>query len=340
MKKKTSKRKKNKKTSFLPGIAALTVVCVLFGALLISAKVRDQESPATSEVSSTSESVVEEPEIQIPEDLDVPDKITSASTDHFAWIIEGKVFLNGAEIPGQDEAAYWTDLKQVAVADDHIIGLDSQSMAHAVGNNTNLQCGLNEQRGYISIAAGLNCSAAVFFDGTIHTYGTMADEVREALQAETNAKEVDFGEGTVVVLRNDGTVAAAGNNEHGECNVEKWKDIVMIAAGTYCTVGLKKDGTVVIAGDNAYGQKDAEKWSGISYIAAGGRHIVGIKKDGSVVAAGRNDHGECRVDGWKDVVSVAAGYDHTLGLTAAGEVLTAGYDVNDPFGSDSGVESN
>lgn len=44
-----------------------------------------------------------------------------------------------------------------------------------------------------------------------------------------------------VGLRADGTVAAAGNNEYGQCDVDKWNDIVAVSTGELHTVGLKSD---------------------------------------------------------------------------------------------------
>ena len=35
-----------------------------------------------------------------------------------------------------------------------------------------------------------------------------------------------------------------GRNEHGQCNVSGWRDIVAVAAGCAHTLGLKSDGTV------------------------------------------------------------------------------------------------
>ena len=53
-----------------------------------------------------------------------------------------------------------------------------------------------------------------------------------------------------VGLNSDGTVVATGLNQHGQCNVGSWRNIVQIAAGGYFTVGLKSDGIVVAVGSN------------------------------------------------------------------------------------------
>ena len=61
-------------------------------------------------------------------------------------------------------------------------------------------------------------------------------------------------------LKADGTVVAVGKNDHGQCDVSDWRDIVAISAGRTHTVGLKADGTVVSVGDNGKGQCNVTGW--------------------------------------------------------------------------------
>ena len=128
-----------------------------------------------------------------------------------------------------------------------------------------------------------------------------------------------------VGLKANGTVAAMGYNDYGQCDVDDWTDIVAISAGGYYTVGLKADGTVVAVGDNTDGQCEVSDWRDIVAISAGSRHTVGLKSDGTVVAVGYNDEGACDVTDWRDIVSISAGNGHTVGLKADGTVVALGY---------------
>ena len=65
---------------------------------------------------------------------------------------------------------------------------------------------------------------------------------------EFTAETLSAGEYNTIAVRNDGTVVAVGHNEHGECDVSEWTDIVAVSAGSGHTVGLKSDGTVVAVG--------------------------------------------------------------------------------------------
>ena len=127
-----------------------------------------------------------------------------------------------------------------------------------------------------------------------------------------------------VGLKTDGTVVAVGDNEFGQCNVESWKDIVAISAGSYHTVGLKADGTVVAKGSDMYDQCDVSDWKDVVTVSADSYHTVGLKADGTVFAVGSNGDGRCDVKSWKDIVAISAGSSHTVGLKADGTVFAVG----------------
>lgn len=79
-----------------------------------------------------------------------------------------------------------------------------------------------------------------------------------------------------------------------------------IAAGYRHTAGLRSDGTVAAAGNNKYGQCNVDGWCDMAAIAAGNAHTgnghtVGLKSDGTVAATGWNKHGQCEVSGWRDI---------------------------------------
>ena len=127
-----------------------------------------------------------------------------------------------------------------------------------------------------------------------------------------------------VAIRKDGTVVAQGNNEDGECKVDKWTDIVAVDANDGITVGLRKDGVVLTAGSSKNGKRNVGSWRNIVAIAAGEDHTVGLKADGTVVAKGSNKEGQCDVKNWTNIVAIAADSSFTLGLKKDGTVLVAG----------------
>lgn len=93
--------------------------------------------------------------------------------------------------------------------------------------------------------------------------------------------------GTLVGLKDDGTVIAT--DEFEDVSYLEWTDIVSISAGDGFLLGLKKDGTVLACGNNDHGQCNVSGWSdivSIQTISQDGCISFGVRSDGSVMIAG------------------------------------------------------
>ena len=210
------------------------------------------------------------------------------------------------------------------------------------------------------LAAGDDTGAAIAF-GQAGDYQDAKQQSMDLWNTFAVRETVGAGASHTVGLKPDGTVVAVGHNNHNQCEVGDWQDIVAVSAGGYYTVGLKSDGTVVAVGENDDGQCDVSDWKnivsirtgwsdtvglksdgtkvvvGISYVerytndwqdimavSAGYDYAVGLKSDGTVVAVGYNNEGQCDVSSWRDIVAVSAGWDHTVGLKSDGTVVAVG----------------
>ncbi len=120
--------------------------------------------------------------------------------------------------------------------------------------------------------------------------------ITEARRAAAKAAgSFSAGGGHAVMVREDGTCAAIGDNSFGQCEVGDWRDIVQVSAGNTHTVGLRADGTVVAAGANALSAQDKKapnpcavgSWRDVVWVEAHGDSTLGVRKNGKVVAAGR-----------------------------------------------------
>ena len=251
--------------------------------------------------------------------------ICAASMYHSAWIREGKLYIAGEPFENQEAVDSWKRLVQVSVSDNHLVALDHTGQVYAIGNNIAQQCEVDAHQMVVSVAAGLYCTAVVLVDGEVLVYGIMDENERAGLLSETAAAKVVLSEDHAVVLRKDGTAAAYGNNEEGQCKVQDWKNLADIAVGRHYTVGVTKKGEVLFTGADYNGQAQAASWRGITQIAAGTGHVLGLKKDGTVVAAGRNNSQECEVGDWEHIVAVAAGYSHSIGLDENGNFCSVGF---------------
>ena len=136
---------------------------------------------------------------------------------------------------------------------------------------------------------------------------------------------IAVGKNHIVGVKPDGTVAVYGKNEHGECNVGRWKNIQEVAVGDTFTVGLKTDGTAVSCGSNDRGQCNVFGFKDMIQIAAGAAHTVGLKSDGKVIAVGDNRLGQCDVGDWDDVKMIAVSDSDTFAVKNDGRIVGCGF---------------
>jgi hypothetical protein len=174
-----------------------------------------------------------------------------------------------------------------------------------------------------TIAGGGRHTVGIRPDGTVVATGNN-DDGQCNVDGWTDIGLVAAGFSHTVGLEEAGTVVATGNNDDGQCNVGGWTDIALVVAGDWHTVGLKNDGSVVATGKSDQGQCDILGWADIQQVAAGGAHTIALEEGGTVVATGRNDEGQCNIDGWTDIQLIAAGYAHTVGLQEYGTVVATG----------------
>lgn len=146
----------------------------------------------------------------------------------------------------------------------------------------------------------------------------------------SNSSYMAAGKYNSIIVRDDGTVVVAGDDEFGELDAKHWTDIVAVSAGDRHIVGLRADGTVVSAGSDDVGQRRISGWSNVIAIAAGDVHTIALKKDGTLLAAGQLYAPRCDVKtlqslaGNKRIVAIAAGYVHTIALLEDGTVIASG----------------
>ena len=98
----------------------------------------------------------------------------------------------------------------------------------------------------------------------------------------------------------------------------------VISAGREHTAALRADGTAAAVGSNDCGQCDVSDWRDIIAVSAAGTHTIGLKADGTVIAVGDNNFDVCAVDGWHDIVAISTADETTMGLRSNGAVVIAG----------------
>ena len=129
----------------------------------------------------------------------------------------------------------------------------------------------------------------------------------------------------VIGVKADGTCLAAGNNEHGKCNVSDWENIREIYTGRY-TIGLKDDGTCICT--NKTWNERLSEWTSLQKIAMGWNVVIGIKTDGTCVMAKEDEEVNFDVSNWTNIADIIITkygvIDGVIGLRKDGTCIVDG----------------
>ena len=143
--------------------------------------------------------------------------------------------------------------------------------------------------------------------------------------------QVSIGRSHVVAVSTDGSVFAAGGNDHFECDVSGWQNIVAVAARDSHTLGLRQDGTVLAAGSNAFDQCDVSHFSDVKAVYAFGNDSICVLKDGTAVSAGRS---KLNLSEFSDIKSIAPYPEGVIGVRTDGSLTLAGYVTEDEMANE------
>ncbi|MCL2129855.1 MAG: hypothetical protein FWH35_05825 [Treponema sp.] len=249
----------------------------------------------------------------------------------------------GITLINDDAGEPFSDIMSVAAGENHAVILKTDGTLWGAGDSsfgelglgggrlgvfTRLKAGAAAIEGVKTIAAGNNSTFYIDKDGSLwasgyNYYGELGigsrdqqSSFRKVDSAGQNIKTIAAGIRHTVVLKEDGTLWAAGYNFNGQLGLgdtldrnafsqvrSAGNDVAAVAAGSYHTVILKKDGSVWTAGSNYWGQlgftgmkdelsfirlsdENGSPLTGIKEIAARGNITVLLKEDGTLLIAG------------------------------------------------------
>jgi alpha-tubulin suppressor-like RCC1 family protein len=152
------------------------------------------------------------------------------------------------QVKGKDGAGYLSDVKAITLGFSHSLALKNDGTALAWGNNEFGQLG----------------------DGTSGYYASSPTPVK--VLGLTDVKAIAAGYHYYLALKNDGTLLAWGDNNHGE-----------LGDGT----NANKNTPVQVKGKDGAGYL-----TDVKAIAGGYHHSIALKNDGTVWSGGNNDHGQ------------------------------------------------
>ena len=289
-------------------ISAIAILCVIVVVIIIMAlSSREPDNTViTPPVSSPGDGITDSPKPtpeNPPDTTPKPDPETPVETTPKPPIADSNliVLAIGNNSDNQSNLSHWDNVIAISAGGFHSVGLRADGTVIAEGQYSYGEINVSGWRDIIAISAGGVTSYQMVDDGSVFSGG-----------------------GFTLGLKSDGTVSATGWNDHGQCNVSGWSDIIAVAAGGMHSVGLKSNGTVVAVGRNDRYQCDVSGWSNIVAIAAGIGHTVGLKSDGTVVAVGQDHFYQSDVSGWSDIIAISAADNVTIGLKSNGTVVALG----------------
>jgi alpha-tubulin suppressor-like RCC1 family protein len=176
------------------------------------------------------------------------------------------------------------------------------------------------------------------------------------------AVAVAVSDGTALVLRNDGVLWVAGDNENGQLGLgaisytSTWTEIsngvASVAAGWFHSAFLKADGTLWVMGDNSHGEMGNGTTTDqttplfvtnhVTAMAAGYDDTLFVRNDGSLWGMGYNEYGQLGDGTYSDtnrpvpvasnVFSVFSGQTHSLFVETNGTAWVMGDSISGQLG--------
>jgi T5SS/PEP-CTERM-associated repeat protein len=129
-------------------------------------------------------------------------------------------------------------------------------------------------------------------------------------------------------IRPDGTIAAWGDDNHGQVSgAATISGVTAVSGGSNHSLALLSNGTVIAWGDDRSGQvSGANTISGATAISAGYDHSLALNSNGTISAWGNDGTGQVSGAGSiTDAIAISGGLHHSLALHSNGLVSAWGY---------------
>ena len=216
----------------------------------------------------------------------------------------------------------------IACGDAHTVALYSDGTVRAVGKNNFGQCNTGAWKDIVSISAGYENTLGLRADGTVVAVGNNF-KGKSMVHTLSGIRAISASNsGHTLFLREDGTVASLGDNDDDQRNLDDWRSIIAVSAGSGFSLGLKRNGTVLAVGRNDDGRCDTQSWQKqFTAVSAGNWHALALTRRGTAVATGYNESQQCDVSDWKDLIGLCGGKYFSAGLRSDGTVCITSNEV-------------
>lgn len=246
------------------------------------------------------------------------------------------------------ELLYFKNMISIVAGQNYLLGLSKEGYAHTIGDyfeiyHINHSIDLNKKHDRINI---------------------IGDDLYNVISISSTYKHG-------LVLNNDGTVYAFGDNTHGQLGMNnkdpinyiispkqilQLHDIIQIHAGKNNSYFLTKMGEVYACGLNKFGELGLNTYGDILIptkilglqniisICCGEYHTLALKDDGTVYSFGNNNHGQLGlgnkidtrtptlISNINNIIQISAGFTSSLLLKNDGTVYGFGSNIHNCLG--------
>ena len=191
---------------------------------------------------------------------------------------------------------------------------------------------------FMDVATTVDTAFGLDVDGNLYAWGgTPKFNVKNIpVNAQTNVKAIGSGANFVVVIKNDGSLVAWGEDSFSQVSKRPaGNDYVAVDGGPYHACAIKADTTVKCWGSNSAGQSTVPAGlKDVVAVSAGQDHTVALLSTGKLVGWGSNLKSQITFPAnMSGIVSVAAGRMCTIIVKNDGTIWATGDAQYYNFGS-------
>lgn len=206
----------------------------------------------------------------------------------------------------------WTDIVQLSLGHDYILGLKSNGTVVAVGGNEYGQCDVSGWKNIRKVLTGgyRPHSYGLREDGRVEVCGFFLDDSgsvsREKVLGWRNVEDLIIGYGgyddrSVLAVFSDGSIDGSGELFCADGYVD-WngliKNVVYADSSGYIGGCVKEDGSAKIwAVEKERLIDEVSEWTDMAWIGMRFSYVVGLKNDGTVIYAADNSDPERTLPG-------------------------------------------
>ena len=241
---------------------------------------------------------------------------------------DGRVRMTG-EVSGYEEAARWTDLRQLCWSAGSLFGLTGDGRVLVAGPGKEELESRAAALGPVTELRPYFCDTlAVTEDGLVHVLPKLA--MLTDAEGMTGLKDVQLNADYALYLMEDGTVRL---NEAQRQSLQAYgmddptaqlRDVEQIVLGDYGGYALLRDGHVAaIPGFVGTELPDVSGWENVTELVLDKERFVlyALTADGRVLSASPTEGEAPDLSAWENVVELQANWYYVVARTADGRVL-------------------